>query len=84
MKNPKTIQAIGLALLLLLFTSNAATARFDVVEFDAEQLDFGMVPVSQSKVATIHMTNLIDAILLFLSFETDTHNYVAYPSTWAL
>ena len=85
MKILKTIRTIWLAFLLLLLISSNATAQFDnVVEFDPEQLDFGMVPVSQSRVATIHMTNLTDAILMFLSFETDTDDYVAYPATWAL
>lgn len=84
MKTPKTVQAIGIVLLLLLLTSNAAIARFTVVDFDPEQLDFGMVPVSQSTAATVNMTNLTDAILMFLTFETDTDNYTAYPPTWAL
>ncbi len=84
MKTLTTIQIIILSLLMLLLTSNVAKAQLDFVEFDSEQLDFGMVPVSQSKVATIHMTNLTDAILMFLSFETDTDNYTAYPATWAL
>ena len=84
MKTLRTIQTICLAIVLLLLASNAAMARFTVVEFDSDQLDFGMVPVSQSKIATIHMTNLTDAILMFFSFETDTDDYTAYPSTWAL
>ncbi len=84
MKTLRTTQIQFFAFLLLLLSSNAVMGRFTVVEFDSDQLDFGMVPVSQSKIATIHMTNLTDAILMFLSFETDTDDYTAYPSTWAL
>lgn len=79
-----SIRTVGLALYLLILTSSAATAQLTVVAFDKDQLDFGPVPVSQSKIATVTMTNLTDAILMFLSFGTDTDHYVAYPPTWAL
>lgn len=52
--------------------------------FDLQVADFGAVPVLQSKLLTVNMTNITDAILMFLSFEAGTDNYLAYPSTWAL
>ncbi len=52
--------------------------------FDLQVVDFGMTPVMQSKLLTVNMTNITDAILMFLSFQAGTDNYIAYPSTWAL
>jgi hypothetical protein len=52
--------------------------------FDLQVADFGQVPVLQSKLLTVNMTNLTDALLMFLSFEAGIDNYTAYPSTWAL
>lgn len=60
------------------------SSALPVVQFDVPIVDFGIAAVSQTKVATVNMTNLTDALLMFLSFETDTDNYTAYPSTWAL
>lgn len=52
--------------------------------FDVSILDFGMVPVLESKLMSVNMTNMTDALLMFQSFTTGTDNYVAYPPTWAL
>jgi hypothetical protein len=52
--------------------------------FDLQVADFGQVPVLQSKLLTVNITNLTDALLMFLSFEAGSANYTAYPSTWAL
>ncbi len=52
--------------------------------FDVNILDFGMVTVLESKLMSVNMTNMTDAILMFQSFTTGTNNYVAYPPTWAL
>ncbi len=52
--------------------------------FDVNILDFGMVPVLESKLLSVNMTNMTDAILMFQSFTTETNNYMAYPPTWAL
>jgi hypothetical protein len=52
--------------------------------FDLQVADFAQVPVLQSKLLTVNLTNLTDALLMFLSFEAGSDNYNAYPSTWAL
>jgi len=52
--------------------------------FDVDVLDFGSVPVFESRIEEINVTNQTDALLMFLSFETSTSNFAAYPSTWAI
>jgi hypothetical protein len=52
--------------------------------FDVDLLNFGMVPVLESKLMSVNMTNMTDALLMFQSFTTGTSNFAAYPPTWAL
>jgi hypothetical protein len=52
--------------------------------FDVDFLDFGMVPVLESKTMELTLTNLTDALLMFLSFSTEQEYFAAFPSTWAL
>lgn len=52
--------------------------------FDESILDFGTVPVLESKLMSVNMTNMTDALLMFQSFTTVTDHYTAYPPTWAL
>jgi hypothetical protein len=55
-----------------------------ILQFDMAQANYGMVPISQSKLITVNITNLTDAIMMFSSFETETDKYTAFPSNWAL
>lgn len=52
--------------------------------FDVPQLDFAMVPVLESKLKSVSLTNMTNAILMFQSFTTGTGDYIAYPATWAI
>jgi hypothetical protein len=52
--------------------------------FDIAILDFGMVPVQETRMVTVNITNNADALLMLFSFNTVTSYFYAQPATWAI